>query len=413
MISTPSMGAGAWGWGMAVERAVVTGGAGFVGSSVVEALAGRGTSVLVVDDLSTGSAANLDRIAGDVELFKHDIRDGAPLRDAVAAFPPDLVFHLAARTDVRASMSDPQDDASVNVLGSINVFSAAAAAGVRRLVNASTGGAIYSPAAPIPTPETAPVAPLSAYGLSKRVVEEYADWFRSSSGLDVVTLRYGNVYGRARTRPATPGSWPSSASGCSPVAGPSSSATAPRPATSSTSPTSPRPTSPRPRSRTRATASTTSAPGSRCRSSSWRGRRRWPRASIHKPSRRCRRRPAPARCSAAASTCAGPPRSSRSADRCRWWRACTGHSSGSLRGEPAPASPGAGTGPRPAVRPAARALARERRQAAHRAPRARGDRRLGARRGATHGAVADRRPDRGGRSPGAGTAPDRRHAARP
>jgi UDP-glucose 4-epimerase len=195
MISTPSMGAGAWGWGMAVERAVVTGGAGFVGSSVVEALVGRGTSVLVVDDLSTGSAANLDRITGDVELFKHDIRDGAPLRDAVAAFRPDLVFHLAARTDVRASMSDPQDDASVNVLGSINVFSAAAAAGVRRLVNTSTGGAIYSPAAPIPTPETAPVAPLSAYGLSKRAVEQYADWFRSSSGLDVVTLRYGNVYG--------------------------------------------------------------------------------------------------------------------------------------------------------------------------------------------------------------------------
>jgi UDP-glucose 4-epimerase len=195
MISTPSMGAGAWGWGMAVERAVVTGGAGFVGSSVVEALAGRGTSVLVVDDLSAGSAANLDRIAGDIELFKHDIRDGAPLRDAVTAFRPDLVFHLAARTDVRASMSDPQDDASVNVLGSINVFSAAAAAGARRLVNTSTGGAIYSPAAPIPTPETAPVAPLSAYGLSKRVVEQYADWFRSSSGLDVVTLRYGNVYG--------------------------------------------------------------------------------------------------------------------------------------------------------------------------------------------------------------------------
>ena len=195
MISTPSMGAGAWGWGMAVERAVVTGGAGFVGSSVVEALAGRGTSVLVVDDLSTGSAANLDRIAGDVELFKHDIRDGAPLRDAVVAFRPDLVFHLAARTDVRASMSDPQDDASVNVLGSINVFSAAATAGVRRLVNTSTGGAIYSPAAPVPTPETAPVAPLSAYGLSKRVVEQYAEWFRTSSGLDVVTLRYGNVYG--------------------------------------------------------------------------------------------------------------------------------------------------------------------------------------------------------------------------
>jgi len=180
---------------MAVERAVVTGGAGFVGSSVVEALTGRGTSVLVVDDLSTGTASNLDRLAGAVELFKHDIRDAGPLRDAFTAFRPDLVFHLAARTDVRASMSDPHDDASVNVLGSINVFSAATAVGVRRLVNTSTGGAIYAPTAPLPTSETAPIAPLSAYGLSKRVVEEYAEWFRISFGLDVVTLRYGNVYG--------------------------------------------------------------------------------------------------------------------------------------------------------------------------------------------------------------------------
>ena len=184
-----------WGWHMAVERAIVTGGAGFVGSSVVEALARRGTSVLVVDDLSTGTASNLDRLAGSVELLKHDIRDAGPLQEAFTAFRPDLVFHLAARTDVRASMSDPHDDASVNVLGSINVFAAAAAVGVRRVVNTSTGGAIYAPDAPIPTPETAPVAPISAYGLGKRVVEEYAEWFRCTSGLDVVTLRYGNVYG--------------------------------------------------------------------------------------------------------------------------------------------------------------------------------------------------------------------------
>ena len=180
---------------MTVERAMVTGGAGFIGSSVVESLAGRGTAVLVVDDLSTGSATNLDHVRGDVELFKHDIRDAGPLRDAVAAFGPDVVFHLAARTDVRTSMSDPHDDASVNVLGSINVFAAAARAGVRRVVNTSTGGAIYSPSAPVPTSETAPVVPLSAYGLGKRVVEKYAEWFRRASALDVVTLRYGNVYG--------------------------------------------------------------------------------------------------------------------------------------------------------------------------------------------------------------------------
>jgi UDP-glucose 4-epimerase len=162
---------------------------------VVEALAGRGTSVLVVDDMSTGSATNLAHIRGDLELLKHDIRDADPVHAAFGAFRPQVVFHLAARTDVRASMSDPQDDASVNVLGSINVFCAAARVGVRRVVNTSTGGAIYSPSAPIPTPETAPVAPLSAYGLSKRVVEKYAEWFGKSSGLDVVSLRYGNVYG--------------------------------------------------------------------------------------------------------------------------------------------------------------------------------------------------------------------------
>jgi UDP-glucose 4-epimerase len=99
---------------MAVERAVVTGGAGFIGSSVVESLAGRGTAVLVVDDLSTGSATNLDHVHGDVELLKHDIRDAGPLHEAFTRFRPDAVFHLAARTDVRASMSDPHDDASVN-----------------------------------------------------------------------------------------------------------------------------------------------------------------------------------------------------------------------------------------------------------------------------------------------------------
>jgi UDP-glucose 4-epimerase len=180
---------------MAVERALVTGGAGFIGSSVVEALAARGTSVLVVDDLSTGSTTNLHHVRGDVDLLKHDIRDADPLQAAVAAFRPHLLFHLAARTDVRASMADPHGDASVNVLGSINVLEAAVRAGVRRVVNTSTGGAIYSRSAPIPTPESATVAPLSAYGLGKHVVEQYADWFGRTAGLDVVTLRYGNVYG--------------------------------------------------------------------------------------------------------------------------------------------------------------------------------------------------------------------------
>jgi UDP-glucose 4-epimerase len=106
-----------------------------------------------------------------------------------------VVFHLAAQIDVRESMTDPSFDAATNVVGSINVFAAARAAGVQRVVNTSTGGAIYGETDVVPTPETAPARPLSAYGLSKRTAEDYAAWFRRSHGLDVVTLRYGNVYG--------------------------------------------------------------------------------------------------------------------------------------------------------------------------------------------------------------------------
>ncbi|HWI01277.1 MAG TPA: NAD-dependent epimerase/dehydratase family protein, partial [Propionibacteriaceae bacterium] len=102
---------------------------------------------------------------------------------------------LAAQIDVRASMAEPARDAEINVVGSINVFSAAAASGVRRVINTSTGGAIYGEGAPLPTPETTTSRPLSAYGLSKHTAEQYAGWFRLAHDLDVITLRYGNVYG--------------------------------------------------------------------------------------------------------------------------------------------------------------------------------------------------------------------------
>jgi UDP-glucose 4-epimerase len=183
-----------------LSRAVVTGGAGFVASHVVDALAARGVAVLVVDDMSRGSQANLQQsrsgpIHGAVDLLEQDIRDADAVEHAFRTFRPDVVFHLAAQIDVRKSMSAPAHDASINVLGSINVFSAAVAAGARRVVNTSTGGAIYGASAPVPTPESAPTEPLSAYGLSKRTAETYADWFRRTHGLDVLTLRYGNVYG--------------------------------------------------------------------------------------------------------------------------------------------------------------------------------------------------------------------------
>jgi UDP-glucose 4-epimerase len=177
-------------------RAIVTGGAGFIGSHLVDALVADGTEVLVLDDLSSGSADNLaGALAAGAELAQVDIRDGVAVGDAFVRFRPELVLHLAAQIDVRASMAEPARDTAVNVVGSVNVFSAARDVGVRRVVNTSTGGAIYGEAAEVPTPETAPTHPLSAYGLGKRTVERYAEWFRAAHGLDVVTLRYGNVYG--------------------------------------------------------------------------------------------------------------------------------------------------------------------------------------------------------------------------
>ncbi len=177
-------------------RAIVTGGAGFIGSHVVDGLIANEDEVLVIDNLSRGNVKNLkSAISEGAELVELDIRDGAGIERTMRSFRPQVVFHLAAQIDVRTSMDDPATDASVNVLGSINVFAAACSVGARRVVNTSTGGAIHGDGAPVPTPENAPVGPVSAYGLSKHTVERYAAWFRNTRRLDVVTLRYGNVYG--------------------------------------------------------------------------------------------------------------------------------------------------------------------------------------------------------------------------
>ncbi len=175
---------------------MVTGGAGFIGSTIVDALVDTGVGVLAVDDLSRGALANLEHALGHgAQLAELDVRDGAAVDEAVRSFRPELVFHLAAQIDVRISMDEPARDAGVNVLGSVNVFAAAHAAGVRRVVNTSTGGAIYGETDVVPTSETVPAEPVSAYGVSKLSAERYARWFRRARGLDVVTLRYGNVYG--------------------------------------------------------------------------------------------------------------------------------------------------------------------------------------------------------------------------
>jgi UDP-glucose 4-epimerase len=177
-------------------KAFVTGGAGFIGSNLVDALVERGDDVAVVDDLSTGKASNLEgAIAGGAVLHEADIRDGERLAGLVEAFAPDVIFHLAAQIDVRRAVADPAFDAQVNVGGTINVLEAARRARVPRVVNSSTGGAIYGDAGTIPTPEDHLAAPMAPYGQSKLAAEGYLGLYARLHGLSSVSLRYANVYG--------------------------------------------------------------------------------------------------------------------------------------------------------------------------------------------------------------------------
>ena len=148
-------------------KALVTGGAGFIGSNIVDGLIARGDEVTVLDDLSTGKRENLEQaLASGAELIELDVRDAQAVADAVERVGPEAIFHLAAQIDVRKSVADPALDSRVNVEGTINVLSAAQASGVPRVVNTSTGGAIYGEGQILPAPEDHPVAPESPYGLS-------------------------------------------------------------------------------------------------------------------------------------------------------------------------------------------------------------------------------------------------------
>jgi UDP-glucose 4-epimerase len=178
-------------------RALVTGGAGFIGSNLVDALLDQGAEVDIVDTLVTGRRSNLEAGAFDrgARLHEVDITDGPALMDLVADVSPEVVFHLAAQIDVRKSIEDPAFDATVNVAGTINVLEAARRAGVGRVVNTSTGGAIYGDAKRIPSPEDEPALPMAAYGQSKFCAERYLGWYGRLYGQSNVTLRLGNVYG--------------------------------------------------------------------------------------------------------------------------------------------------------------------------------------------------------------------------
>ena len=177
-------------------RALVTGGAGFIGSNLVDALLDDGHTVTVVDDLSTGKEANLAAaLERGATFHRADIAEPGPMREIFGAASPEAVFHLAAQIDVRKSVADPVFDARVNVGGTASVLEAAREAGARRVLFSSTGGAMYGDADVIPTPEDVRPTPMAQYGTSKLAGEEYLALYHRLYGLSTIALRLGNVYG--------------------------------------------------------------------------------------------------------------------------------------------------------------------------------------------------------------------------
>src|SRR5919108_4626205 len=179
-------------------RTLVTGGAGFIGSHVVDALLERGDDVVALDDLSTGRRENLDQaLAGGAGLIEADITDMAAVDDAFDSHRPELVFHLAAQIDVRRSVSEPVFDMGVNVGGTLSLLEATRRTRLRRFLIASTGGAIYGEGAgrELPLDERSECRPDAPYGQSKYSAEGYLALYGRLYGLSGVSLRLGNVYG--------------------------------------------------------------------------------------------------------------------------------------------------------------------------------------------------------------------------
>ena len=173
-------------------KVMVTGGAGFIGSHVVDACLAAGHDVVIVDNLSTGNAENVDPRA---RLYEVDIRDEAALEAVFASEHPEIISHQAAKANVRESMTKPKLYAEVNILGSINLLELARQYGVQKVVYASTGGAVYGEPEYLPADEAHPINPLDPYGASKHQVEHYLYIYRKHYGLDYTILRYPNVYG--------------------------------------------------------------------------------------------------------------------------------------------------------------------------------------------------------------------------
>jgi UDP-glucose 4-epimerase len=188
-------------------RSLVTGGAGFIGSHLVDALTLRGDDVLVLDDFSSGKRENLlGAVDAGARIAEVDVADAPAMFETVGEFRPESVFHLAAQIDVRRSMADPGFDARLNVVGTVNALEAATRAEASKFVFTSTGGAIYGEGAErtdeLPFAESARCEPFSIYGQSKLAAEGYIDLFSRTRGLSTTILRLGNIYG-PRQDPAT------------------------------------------------------------------------------------------------------------------------------------------------------------------------------------------------------------------
>ncbi|MGE2731089.1 NAD-dependent epimerase/dehydratase family protein [Mycolicibacterium vaccae] len=181
-------------------KAIVTGAAGFIGSNLVDRLLAEGYQVLGVDNLSTGRLTNLDHASrhygrsGRFVFNKVDVR-ASVIHDLVAATSPEVVFHLAAQVDLRASVTDPAHDASCNVLGTINVLEACRTAGVRKIVYAASGGSRYGAPADLPVSESTPPNPLSPYAAAKYAGEVYLNAYADMYGMVPISLGLANVYG--------------------------------------------------------------------------------------------------------------------------------------------------------------------------------------------------------------------------
>ncbi len=174
------------------EKILITGGAGFIGSHIADHFLGAGHQVVIVDDLSTGRREN---VPSGVTLFEADITDREALEEAFRREKPTVVSHHAAQINVRRSVEDPAADAHINIVGMLRVIEAARSHGVKRVIFASSGGAVYGEPEEIPVPESSSLHPISPYGVAKLAGEHYLACAAATYGMSTVSLRYANVYG--------------------------------------------------------------------------------------------------------------------------------------------------------------------------------------------------------------------------